>query len=84
MTLCLSWVTSDTINTLILIVYIITAVVIYRTFKAGKEQSSISLSISQHNIYYNELLDLFEDAKNIKFNTYLGNNAHISPAKLNL
>jgi hypothetical protein len=78
MTLFISWSTSDTINTLILIVYIITAIVIYMTFKGGQEQTSISLSISQHNIYYNELLDFIEDAKNIKFNSYLGDKAHIS------
>lgn len=77
MILCINWITSDTINTLILIVYIITAIVIYKTFKSGKEHTMISLSISQHNIYYNELIDFIEDAKNIRFNSYLGDKAHI-------
>jgi len=76
MVLCINWTTSDTINSLILIIYIITARVIYITFIEGKKQTAISLSISQFNIYYNELLDFFEDGKAIKLHSDLGDKAH--------
>lgn len=78
MILCFSWTTADTINTLILITYIVTAWVIYRTFKEGKRQTTISLSISQYNILYKELIDLIDDAKSLKFKSDLGNEAHVN------
>lgn len=76
--ICITWATADTINTLILITYIVTVWVIYKTFKEGKRQTTISLSISQYNILYKELLDLIEDAKNIKFKSDLGEEAHVN------
>ncbi|MFA6089446.1 MAG: hypothetical protein WC755_06285 [Candidatus Woesearchaeota archaeon] len=78
MILCYTWTTPDTINFFILIVYVITAFLIYRTFNEGRKQTKISLSINQFNIFYNDLKDLIEDAENIKYKTDLGENANSS------
>ena len=75
MLLCFSLTTSDIINVLILIVYIITAGLIYLTFDQGRRQTGISLSIGQFNIFYDELKDFIDDARSIKFKSDFGNNA---------
>jgi hypothetical protein len=75
MILCTTWELADKINFAILIVYFITAIVIFITFWEGKKQTKISSSIGQYNIMKDEFSDFLEDAKNLKFNSKLIENA---------
>lgn len=74
MTSIIHWTTlgiSDIINIVICIIYLITAFLMFKTFKETKKQTGISLDISQYNIFHTELLDFIEEAKNSKFHSNL-------------
>jgi len=88
--LCFIWTTADTINSLILIVYTVTAYFIYNTLKVGQRQldegqkqfeegqklTKTSLALSQFNIYNDELKNFINDAKNIKFQSSTDENTN--------
>ncbi len=57
----------DAINVAMLIATSVMAILMYKTFKSGQEQTSISLGINQYHIYYTEFKDYVEEAKNLKF-----------------
>ncbi len=63
------WTTNDTLNLLLVIVSVITAIYLIKTFTQGQKQTKTSLSINQFAIFQKELDGFISEGKQMRFNS---------------